>query len=42
MNTGPHENAEVLIVQDESIIVKSLENRLTKAGYNVVGIASFC
>ena len=40
MKISPHENAKVLIVEDESIIVKSLENRLTKAGYNVVGVAS--
>lgn len=40
MNTILQENAKVLIVEDESIIVKSLENRLIKAGYNVVGIAA--
>lgn len=40
MNTTLYENAKILIVEDESIIVKSLENRLLKAGYNVVGNAS--
>lgn len=40
MDTAIKELAKVLIVEDESIIVKSLENRLIKAGYDVVGYAS--
>lgn len=40
MNTIIRENARVLIVEDEPIIVKSLENRLTKAGYNIIGSAA--
>lgn len=35
-----HENAKILIVEDEAIIVKSLENRLSKAGYTIAGLAS--
>lgn len=40
MSTIIRENARVLIVEDEPIIVKSLENRLTKAGYNIIGSAA--
>lgn len=40
INTAVHENAKILIVEDEAIIVKSLENRLIKAGYSIVGAAS--
>ncbi len=40
MNTTLYKNAKILIVEDESIIVKSLENRLIKAGYDVIGNAS--
>jgi PAS domain S-box-containing protein len=40
MNTTLYGNAKILIVEDESIIVKSLENRLLKAGYDVIGNAA--
>lgn len=40
MNTTLYKNAKILIVEDESIIVKSLENRLVKAGYDVIGNAA--
>lgn len=34
------DNVRVLIVEDEPIIVKSLENRLVKAGYSIAGSAA--
>lgn len=40
MSTIIRENARVLIVEDEPIIVKSLENRLSQAGYSIVGSAA--
>jgi PAS domain S-box-containing protein len=40
IKTTLHDNARILIVEDEAIIVKSLENRLEKAGYSIVGSAS--
>lgn len=40
INTILNDNAKILIVEDEAIIVKSLENRLLKAGYSIIGFAS--
>lgn len=35
----PSENSKILIVEDESIVAKSLENKLIQSGYQVVGTA---
>lgn len=34
------ENAKVLVVEDENIVALDLKRRLSKLGYNVIGMAS--
>ena len=34
------ENSKILIVEDESIVAKDIQNSLRKLGYNVLGISN--